>query len=154
MKKPFRIPKPPQPPKYSPPKPVRFKEEKQEPAPHIMTFYEKSLIELLKPAIHSKNLIKFWYEDSENDMEDWRIVEPHLIGQNKYKAAHIWLSAWFLPTQQQIIQGYTPDWKTYMLDNIKQVEILDQTFRMTRINYNPHDKRMKTIFCATALRTL
>ena len=143
---------------YKPPKPFDpFKiptEPKEEPRPHVMTEYERQLIQTLCPIIKNKQLIKFWYADNTTSNEDWRIVEPHLIGQTKFKAANIGLRAWFLPTPEQIYSGYEEGWKLYTLDDIKKVEILSQTFIRTRPSYNPQDKNMKTIFCATAQRMI
>ena len=126
------------------------KEQKQDIEPHIMTEYEFLLIQKLKPAIESKQLIKFWYEDTTTNFSDWRIVEPHLIGQTNYKHEKIWLVAWFLPTSSQISNGHAPDWKTYILDNVKKLEILEDRYKFTKPNYNIKDKRMKTIYCATS----
>jgi hypothetical protein len=92
---------------YKPPKPFDPfklpKEPKEEPKPHVMTEYERQLIQKLCPVIKNKNLIRFWYVDRTTDFADWRLIEPHLIGQTKYKAANIWLSGWFLPTQEQML---------------------------------------------------
>ena len=66
--------------------PFKFpKEPKEEVIPHIITEYEKQLIQILCPAINNKHLIKFWYHDETTSFEDWRLVEPHLIGQTKFK---------------------------------------------------------------------
>jgi hypothetical protein len=131
-------------------KPEKYKEPKQEIQPHVMTLHEKQLIEQLTPVIKGRHLMKFWYEDTDrSDFEDWRIVEPHLIGQHKYKAANIMLVAWFLPTIEQMGDGHFEDWKQYNLDTIKRIEILPNKYTHTRPFYNPFDKRMKAIFCAT-----
>ncbi len=139
---PFKMPKQFDPFKYS-------KEPKKEVIPHIITEYEKQLIYTLSPVIKNKQLIRFWYCDETTSFEDWRLVEPHLIGQTKFKTGNIMLRAWFLPTQQQIFQGHQEDWKVYILDRISKVEILTKIFTKTRPYYNPQDKDMKTIFCAT-----
>jgi|CXWL01.1.fsa_nt_gi hypothetical protein len=140
---------------YKPPKPFdpfKLPKEKKEIQPHIITLYEKELIRILTPAIENKKLIKFWYEDTTTDFKDWRIVEPHLIGQTKYKTANVILSAWFLPTPIQRMQGHEPDWKTYILDNVKKLQILAETYPATRPGYNPNDKTMIKIFCRTLKR--
>lgn len=122
---------------------------REEQIPHIITEYEKDLIKGLTPVIKNRQLIKFWYEDTDADYDDWRIVEPHLIGQHKYKSANIMLVAWFLPTEEQIMYDHIEDWKQYNLMAISKIEILDKVYTNCRPFYNPLDKRMKTIFCAT-----
>lgn len=122
---------------------------REEPIPHVKTAYEDSLIQLLTPIIKNRQLIKFWYEDTNSYHNDWRIVEPHLIGQHKYKAANIMLVAWFIPTQEQIGYGHSEDWKQYNLSYITKLEILPSRYINCRPFYNPLDKRMQTIFCAT-----
>lgn len=134
--------------KYKPP--TFPKEPKQDPEPHIITEYEELLIERLRPAIKNKQLIRFWYEDTTTNFSDWRTVEPHLIGQTNYKHENIWLVAWFLPTTEQYLNGHSPNWGTYILDNVKKVEILDAKYEFTKPDYNMKDKRMKAIYCATS----
>jgi hypothetical protein len=153
-----KIPKAYQPYKQQNPfKPLKFeapfklsKEPKKEELPHAMTLYERDLIEQLCPVILNKQLIRFWYKDKTSSFEDWRLIEPHSIGQVKYKTANILLTGWFLPTSEQIMDGHTQDWKNYILDDISRLEILGQTYGTTRPGYNPNDKRMTTIYCATA----
>lgn len=142
---------------YQPWKPPKFtdpfklpKEPKKEEPPHVITEYEKKLIRELCPVIKNKQLIRFWYNDKTTDFEGWRLVEPHLIGQTKYKAANIWLVGWFLPTTEQLIEGREEKWGNYVLDDISKIEVLSQKYRFTRPMYNPHDKRMTTIYCATS----
>lgn len=146
-----RLPKAFQP--YKPPKPFdpfkMPKEPKEEPKPHVMTEYERQLIQKLCPVIKNKQYIRFWYNDKTTNFEGWRLVEPHLIGQTKYKHANIWLVGWFLPTPEQMIEEHEEKWGNYILDDISKVEILDQKYRFTRPQYNNNDKRMSTIYCAT-----
>jgi hypothetical protein len=121
----------------------------KEVAPHIITHYERGLITQLSPAITNKHLIKFWYEDHTTDFIGWRLMEPHLIGQTKFKHANIWLVGWFLPTPQQVIEGREAKWGNYILDDVKQLQILPEQFKLTRPLYNRNDSRMIKIFCAT-----
>lgn len=142
---------------YKQPKPFdpfELPKEKKEIQPHLITLYEKELIRTLCPIIQQKRLIRFWYEDKTTDFNDWRTIEPHLIGQVKYKTENIWLSGWFLPTEEQIWNGHEEAWGNYILDDVKKIEILDMTYRLTRPLYNPGDKRMKLIYCATAERVV
>lgn len=136
--------------KPKPYKPIApFKTPKPEPTPHVMTEYERQLIQRLCPAIKSKHLIRFWYLDKTTKFEGWRLVEPHLIGQTNYKHENIWLVGWFLPTTEQMLQGHEAKWGNYILDDISKEEILEQQYRFTRPLYNRNDKRMATIYCAT-----
>lgn len=134
---------------YKLPKEPKFVESS-----HVMTLYERELIKMLTPIVVGKRLIRFWYEDKTTGFSDWRIIEPHLIGQVVYKSENIWLTGWFSPTENQIFEGHFPDWGNYILDNVKKVEILDMTYRLTRPLYNPKDKRMKHIYCATSERVV
>jgi hypothetical protein len=145
MPKAYQPWKPPKP--FDPFKPA--KKVKEEALPHTITYYEQTLIDSLRPVIQRKQLIRFWYKDENSDFADWRTVEPHLIGQTKYKAANILLSGWFLPTAEQLLNGHEAKWGNYILDNVKDVEILSRVFMMARPGYNPNDSRMTTIFCAT-----
>lgn len=121
--------------------------------PHIITEYEKELIKFLCPIIQNKQLIKFYYSDISENFDDWRIVEPHLIGVRNTKEEKIWLSAWFLPTKVQMLQGHRQDWKNYILDDVKKIEVLEQRYNHTRQKYNPKDSRMKSIYCATVKKS-
>lgn len=146
---------------YQPYKPPKFndpfkmpKEPKREPEPHIMTEYERTIIRQLTPIIQNKQLIRFWYQDKTTDFEGWRLIEPHSIGQLSAKTANIILTGWFLPSPEQILRGHEEDWKNYILDEVKKIEILENKYRLTRPRYNPQDKRMTIIYCATSLRVI
>jgi len=131
-------------------KPNPYKPPKEAPKPHVITEYERQLIRELCPAIQGKNLIRFWYNDITTNFEDWRLIEPYLIGQTKYKHANIWLVGWFLPTGLQMIDGHEEKWGNYVLEDISKVEILEQRYRFTRPQYNRNDGRMTSIICATS----
>lgn len=146
-----KLPKKVQP--YKPPKPFDTfklpKAKKEEPMPHIITEYERQLIQKLCPVIKKKQLIRFWYDDKTTDFSGWRHVEPHLIGQTKYKHANIWLVGWFLPTSEQLLGGHEEKWGNYILNDISKLEIIDKRYRFVRHLYNRNDKRMTNIYCAT-----
>ena len=132
------------------PKEPKFKEPKVKEM-HSVTLYEKQVQTILCKAISEKYLVMFWYTDKEKDYEDWRIVEPYLIGELK-STGNIILSGWYLPTQEQhmeydVIEG----WGNYILGNIdiKQIEIMDKKFQFPKFGYNPNDKRMSIIHCRT-----
>ena len=123
-----------------------------------MTTTEKKIIDLLCPAIKEKKLIKFWYADKTEDKIGWRTIEPHQIGKlkkEKSKDESIILTGWFLPTDEQIWKGWDENWKNYILERISKIEILDETYKLTRDGYQPEDKkRMSIVYCATAQRMI
>ena len=97
-------------------------------------------------AINEKKLVKFYYDDKYSDVTGWRVVEPHLVGDLKSTGNNT-LVAWFIPTQQQKLNGQTERWRNYLVNRIQKLQILDTTFQGTRPSYKPYDKRMKTIYC-------
>jgi hypothetical protein len=113
-----------------------------------MTTKEQTLIKKLCPAVISKNLIKFWYEDEDSEKVGWRTVEPHLIGTHK-TSKNVLLRAWFIPNSQQKLEGWIEEWKLYKLWNITKEEILATKYVKTRPGYNPNDLMMNPIHCKT-----
>ena len=104
--------------------------------------YEKEVMGILddiKKAMASKNVISFHYTDSEG-VSGVRTVEPHLVG--KTKKGVVMLSAYQ-------VKGVTQDaghlWKQYNECKIVSLEILDQTFTQTRLGYNSNDSRYPII---------
>ena len=110
-----------------------------------MTSHEQLLIASICPAIQAKNLIRFWYENSTAQIKEWRTVEPYLIGM--YANRSIQLSGWLLPTPEQIQSGKKEAWRSYILKNISQLQILGQ-FQNSRQDFDPQGSAMKEIFCA------
>jgi len=112
----------------------------------------KELIRILTPAIINKYLVSFYYEDeTDHNKHGFRLVEPHLIGIHKdSKEYH--LSAYFLPTSAQIVQGFKMDWGSYLLSRmyLDKITVLEKGYTNTRRFYNPKDKRMSQIICATS----
>jgi len=106
----------------------------------------QDILNTLCTAIDEKKQVKFYYDDKYSDFTDWRIVEPHLVGDHK-STGNTTLVAWFLPTQQQSAKGHTEEWGNYLLDRIESLQILNKTFQRTRPKYNPNDSRMNTIHC-------
>jgi hypothetical protein len=123
-----------------------------------MTQFERSIIDLLCPAIKAKKLIKFWYLDKNEDKVGWRVIEPHQIGKQrieKDKNETILLTGWFRPKEEQIYYGWDENWKNYILERMSKIEILDEVFIKTRMGYQPLDKkRMSIVYCATAERVI
>lgn len=82
---------------------------------------------------------------------EWRIVEPYLIGS--FPRKYIQLSAWLLPTPEQILAGQKEGWRTYTLRSISDLQILDEKFPTTRIGYDPKGAGMNEVFCAAKIES-
>lgn len=72
-----------------------------------------------------------------------RVVEPHMIAQNE--AGHYALSGWFL-------RGHTRSggqgWREYLLSEMSNLAILEETFSSARPGYNPNGgKKFPQIVC-------
>lgn len=61
-----------------------------------------------------------------------RVVEPHMVAKNE--AGHYALSGWF-------VRGYSnsggPGWREYLLSEMSNLVLLDETFLATRLGYRP-----------------
>ena len=96
-----------------------------------------ALPQLICDAIASRRLLMFAYGDAV------RVVEPHLFGVNS--AGHESLSAWLRAGHSRSDpEGW---WRTYLLDGMRDVQILDETFAGPRAGFNPDDERMTSIAC-------
>ena len=113
---------------------------------HTNRLSRKDIINTLCTAINEKKLVRFYYDDKYSDFTDWRIVEPHLVGDHK-STGNTTLVAWFLSTQQQSESGHPEEWGNYLIDRIQSLQMLDKTFQRTRPKYNPNDSRMSTTHC-------
>jgi len=94
--------------------------------------------EKIVSAIVSMKKLKITYKDEEETK--YYVVNPHLIGKVK-SSGNVVLSAY----QDSVITG---SWKTFLLGNISEAELLDEGFEHTAKGYNPKDKRMATIVCS------
>ena len=110
-----------------------------------MTPHEQELITTISHAIESKNLIRFWYENTSSAHKDWRVVEPYLIG--KFHNKFLQLSAWSVPTMEQLYNGQKESWKAYILRNISQIQILEQAFKI-RPDYDSTGNGMAEVVCS------
>ena len=95
------------------------------------------LPQLICDAIASRRLLMFAYGDAV------RVVEPHLFGVNG--AGRESLSAWLRAGHSRSDPGGW--WRTYLLDGMRDVQILDEAFAGPRAGYNPDDGRMMRIDC-------
>lgn len=109
-----------------------------------MTTHEQVLVDVIRQAIESKNLIRFWYENTTTAHKDWRVVEPYVIG--KFPKKFLQLSARSIPTMEQLYNGQKESWKAYIVRNISQVQILEQQFQV-QSDYDPTGNGMSEIVC-------
>jgi hypothetical protein len=94
--------------------------------------------DLICEAIRSKRLLQFSYGNYA------RVVEPHILGRDS--AGHDVLSAY-------LVRGYSesrkqPYWRSYLLNDLKLLTILEETFARPRKGYNPKDPRMLKVYCS------
>ena len=92
---------------------------------------------LICDAIAARKLLMFAYGDAV------RVVEPHSFGVNS--AGHEALSAWL----RQGLSRSDPEgwWRTYLVTEMRDVQLLDETFAGARAGYNPSDERMAHVVC-------
>ena len=92
---------------------------------------------LICAAISERRLLMFAYGDAV------RVVEPHLYGVNG--AGNEALSAWL----RQGLSRSDPDgwWRTYLVTEMRDVQMLDEAFAGARPGYNASDERMAEVFC-------
>ena len=110
-----------------------------------MTDHEQLLVASICPAIQARNMIRFWYENSSGQFSEWRIVEPYLMGV--FTDGSVQLSAWVLPTPEQIERGQKEAWRSYILKNISQLQVLGQ-FQKARPDFDPQSSGMREVLCA------
>lgn len=94
-------------------------------------------------AISQKHLLRFSYTDKKV-----RVVEPHLAAENA--AHHETLLAWVL-RRENIDQTRPGGWRNYLIEEMRSVEILAETFDGPRPDYNPNDSRLLRVYCSLAL---
>ena len=92
---------------------------------------------LVCDAVRTRSLLRFIYDGYE------RVVEPHLYGINT--ASHEALSAW-------LVGGWSKSepeagWRTYLVREMHDVQVLAERFTGTRPGYEPEDSRMRQVFC-------
>ena len=105
---------------------------------------EQDLIKVICPAIQSRNLIRFWYENGRR--KEFRTVEPYVIGS--FRRGNILLSAWVIPTTEQAMSGITEGWRSYTLRNISEVQVLDEKYSKPREGFDPTANGMSEIHCS------
>ena len=100
-----------------------------------MTKQQSIIALILCKAIRHKRVVKFYYKSTTREHQDWRRVEPYLIGKRKQNG-NIFLTGWFLPTAGQLKQEQKPGQKQYLLDGINKNEltILPGTFDKLKVD--------------------
>ncbi|MDQ6755722.1 MAG: WYL domain-containing protein [Bacteroidota bacterium] len=94
---------------------------------------QSNTIKKLCNAIKQKRLIKFYYESTTNKRNDWRIVEPYVVGIKENGKGNIFLAGWFRPTDAQLKNKQIPDMRHYLIDSINKLEILPQKFKELKV---------------------
>lgn len=87
-------------------------------------------------AITRRSLVMFEYGDL------IRVIEPHRYGVNS--AGHPMLSGW-------LRAGYSRSdpaggWRSYLVSDVRSLQLLDAPFAGTRPGYAAHDPRMREVF--------
>lgn len=94
-------------------------------------------------AISLHRTVEFYYRGT--DRPGTRTVEPHMIASNDLN--HLALSAWFLHGRSASQEG--PGWREYLLSDISNVVVLNETFIGTRPGYQPTGgKTFHNVRCA------
>lgn len=87
-------------------------------------------------AINNKRLLGFYYDSL------YRKVEPYTYGINT--ANNEALCAYQIDGQSKKRQ--IPSWGFFLLDKIENLNLLNDTFNYTQVDYRRGDKRMHQIF--------
>lgn len=95
------------------------------------------MIPAIAEAVREHRLLTFSYEDLP------RTVEPHQYGIHR-------------DTGNEVLSGYQvggsshssdrPGWRNFLVTEIRNLGIADDSFDRTRQGYNPNDPRFKVIF--------
>jgi hypothetical protein len=94
------------------------------------------LLEELSKAIGARQFVQFTYSGQ------IFLLEPHLLGQNKTKQDC--LCGW--SGERGESQSTKVGWHCFLLDDIKNLKILERRFYKTRPGYDPYDSTMSRIY--------
>lgn len=108
-----------------------------------MSLIEQETLVNICRAIKARKVIRILYENLSAGTKDWRTVEPYLVGS--FPRKNMQLSAWYLPTPEQIERGQKGDWRSYTIKNIAGLEVLDIEIQKARPGYNPTGTGMKVL---------
>ena len=96
--------------------------------------------ELLLRAIRERRLLTFTYGDMV------RVAEAHRYGEAVN--GHRLLSAWLRPGHSR--SAPEGGWRSFLVDDIAELQLLDETFAGPREGYNPGDRSLVTVFAELA----
>ena len=101
----------------------------------------KSKLNVLKEAVEGKKKLRIVYQDDTGD----RLLYPHALYE--FSPKHILMDAYQ-------IEGFTktstkfPKWKTFVVKNIKNVKVIDESFRTIRSFEPDSDRYVNSIVLA------
>lgn len=90
----------------------------------------------LARAVQEHRIVTFWYDGLV------RTVEPHTYGLNT--AGHEALSGYQIAGFSR--SAGRPDWRMYLLSDIRNLVVRNARFERTRPGYKSNDSRMTQIF--------
>jgi len=94
------------------------------------------MLEELSRAIGARLFVQFSYNSHTY------IVEPHLLGQNLRKDDC--LCGWSMEIANT--PGSKLGWHCFVLQNVKDLKVLEKRFYKTRPEYDPYDNTMSRIY--------
>lgn len=92
----------------------------------------------LRRAVENRNLVRLRYRDDTAD----RFAQPACLGVRSGNAtvrAH--------QTTGASVGGEVPGWKSFILEDIRELEVLDETFSGPIDRYSLNDKDFEEIHC-------
>lgn len=93
--------------------------------------------EIICDAIRARKLLMFGYADL------LRVVEPHAYGLSG--ADRELLSGWLWPGHSR--SDPKGGWRNYLVEQIRDLQLLNEVFEGPRPGYNPRDERLARVFC-------
>ncbi|NDK56771.1 hypothetical protein [Pontibacter fetidus] len=94
------------------------------------------LLEELSRAIGARQFVQFKYAEQEYQ------IEPHLLGQNKNRQDC--LCGWSAENKDN--PNAKTGWHCFLLQDIKELKIMEKRFYKTRPGYDPYDSAMSRIY--------
>ncbi len=100
-------------------------------------------VRVICDSMGSRHRLKFTYNSR------LRVVEPHLCGQDRH--GHDLLTGWQVGGASSSLA--TTGWRTFRVDLMNEMEVLDESFEAPRASFVGHDSRITLIHCSVALGT-
>lgn len=94
------------------------------------------MLEIVKQAIENRNLLEFTYQNQ------LRIVEPYTYGTNRN--GNELLSAYQIAKECDSIDKL--GWKIFVLDEVNDLKVLKNSFKVVRTEHNLDDLKMTSVF--------